>query len=147
MIEPAKKISRLSNMRREKAYIEKEENRLTTPIEPDVEKLGNCYDVYVKALREINHCAYPHSAKSRKKFLFAALYVFSPGALVGKKLRNGVRDKIASVFGDVDPSSISHLSENLFFLYSKYSSFRRDADYITNAMVTFLKGEDYTEKV
>lgn len=147
MVEPGTKISRMSHLLRERAYIEKEMVRLTEPIEQDIEWLGNCHDVYVNALREVNPDANPDSVKSRKKFLFAVLYVFSPGALVGKKLRVGIRNKICEVFGDGAPSSVSHMAENVAFLYNHYSSFRRDVDYIVNAMVKFLKGEDYIEKV
>lgn len=147
MVEPSSKISRLFQLQREKAYIEKEETRLTEPIEWDIDWLGNCHDVFVKALSEINPEANPDSGKSRKKFLFVTMYIFCPGALVGRKLRIGLRDKMVEVFGDLAPSTISHLTENLVFLYSNYSSFRRDVDYVTNAVIKFLKGEDYTEKV
>lgn len=147
MVNPATKINRLFQLRRDKAYLEKEEGRLSEPIESNIEWLGNCHDVYEKALLEINPKANPKSVKSRKKFLFVTLYVFSPGALVGKKLRVGLRDKICEVFGDVSPSTISHLVENLVFLYSNYSSFKRDADYIANAVIRFLKDDNYIEKV
>ena len=145
MVDAGTKLSRLMQVMREKAYIENEEKALSAPMVEDLDFLGNIYDIFSVSLLEVNPNAHPDSFKSRKKFLFVVLYVFSPSTLVGKKLRAGIRNKVSDVLGYVGPNNVSHLAEDLLFLYSNYQVFKRDVDYILGKVDAYLS--DYTKKV
>lgn len=145
MVDAEDKIKLMNSLIREKALIEKELERVFCPVSDDLDVVGNLYDVFVRALEEVNPAADPTSKKSRKKFLFVAMFMFSPSALAGSKLRFGLRDKLAEIIGTVKPTSLSHSIEGITFLYMNYKSFKKDVDHILLRSIEWL--ERYTKKV
>lgn len=122
-------IERLNNIEaliKERAEINAKLSLLSEPTLHDIERIDEFYLNYRKlfARRGI-----PHQSEwvySRKKFLFVIIYLYSPSALVGHKLRRGLRDKLARLFGLNAPSTISDNVVNLMSDYVNYRDFRRD---------------------
>ena len=124
------KLERMNGLLREKARVERELEEAFRPLCDDMGLAEELYRVYAAALRENDREADPGTAENRRKFLFAALYVYSPASLCGRKLRPGLRDRLTETVGGITPTSLSHSIEGLSFLYTNYRPFRRDVDHI-----------------
>ncbi len=60
--------------------------------------------------------------------LFILIYMNSPEILVGRKMRKGLRNILACLFGMNSGSAISIRCRNLMVLYNNYSGFRKDVE-------------------
>lgn len=114
-------IERIKWIRETKAILSKEELSLSVPLMQNLSQVGNIYDKFM---------GYHETRKStmvRKQFIFVILYLYSPSALGGSKMRRGLREKIAKVFG-CTCSNVSHDYKNISFYYVTYRSFRADVN-------------------
>ena len=75
----------------------------------------------------------------RKKFIFIILFLYSPSALAGGKMKNGLRNKLAEVLGVSAQTAISDNRNNLVFSYQLYKYFRQDVDWIYGEILERLK--------
>lgn len=110
-------IGRLTKIKEERLNLVLEEKELSKPILHDINLVGNIYDLFMSSF----------DGKStmwrRKMFIFVVLYLYSPSALAGTKMRRGLRYKIASVLG-CTCSNVSHDYKNVRFFYTTYKAFR-----------------------
>lgn len=60
--------------------------------------------------------------------LFALIYMNAPEVLVGRKMRRGLRDFLAALFGYNTGSAISVRCKNLLFNYRTYDIFRASVE-------------------
>ena len=70
-------------------------------------------------------------------FYIVILYLYSPSALGGSKMRRGLREKIAKVLG-CTCSNVSHDYKNISFYYVTYRSFRNDVNEILDKLLIDL---------
>lgn len=60
--------------------------------------------------------------------LFVLIYMNAPEVLVGRKMRRGLRDFLAGLFGYNTGSAISVRCKNLLFSYRTYGAFRTSVE-------------------
>ena len=84
-------MERIKWIRETKAILSKEEISLSIPLMQDLSQVGNIYDKFM------SYHAGRNSTMVRKQFIFVILYLYSPSALGGSKMRRGLREKIAKV--------------------------------------------------
>lgn len=114
-------MERIKWIRETKAILSKEELSLSVPQMEDLSMVGNVYD---------NFMSFHENRKSKmvhKQFIFVILYLYSPSALGGAKMRRGLREKIADVLG-CTRSNVSHDYKNVSFYYVTYRTFRNDVN-------------------
>lgn len=115
-----RKIMRLSVIKEMKATLSREENMLSEPLLTDMSLVRNIYDLFI---------SYHKGRKvpmQRKMFIFVILYLYSPCALVGSKMRRGLREKIATILQCTN-SNVSHDYKNVSFFFTTYKGFRKEA--------------------
>lgn len=76
------------------------------------------------------------SVMQRRKFLLIAIALYSPGTLIGDKLRYGMRKKFREVLNLKSPTLVSNLVGEGVFYYQQYTTFRRD---VTNVYYHLLQ--------
>ena len=124
-------MERIKSIRETKARLSKEEDLLSEPLMDDLWMVGNIYDLFL---------SYHRSRKSKmvqKQFIFIILYLYSPSALGGSKMRRGLRERIAAVLG-CTCSNVSHDYRNISFYYVTYRSFRNEVNTILHSMLGIL---------
>ena len=134
------RIDRLRDIHAEIENLKDEDKRLSTPIIMNMGIIRNLYDVFCMALKRQDPHANPKDANSRKKFLYAILYIFSPATLVGDVMRHKLREFLSRVIGNT-PTGVSRDYKTGVFFYVTYSDFRKDVDSIISEMLQVL-GKD-----
>jgi hypothetical protein len=81
----------------------------------------------------------PGQVYERQKFLYVVLLLYCPVALIGRRMRGGLRNAISEAI-DVAGASISDNVKNVGFLYGNYRDFSRDVDYFYNEIIGKLEG-------
>lgn len=130
-------MERIKWIRETKAILSKEEIALSIPIMQDLSLVGNIYD------RFMSYYVGRKSIMVQKQFIFVILYLYSPSALGGSKMRRGLREKIARVLG-CTCSNVSHDYKNISFYYVTYKSFRNDVNEVLGKLLVDLglEGKD-----
>ena len=124
-------MERIKWIRETKAILSKEEISPSIPLMQDLSQVGN---IYVKFMR---FHAGRNSTMVRNEFIFVILYLYSPSALGGSKMRRGLREKSADVLG-CTCSNVSHDYKNISFYYSTDRSFRNDVNEILDKLLIDL---------
>ena len=112
--------------------------KLSEPVLNDLALLSKVHEAYLNVYRRRGCEEQASRVYNRKKFLLVVLYLFSPKTLVGDRMRIGLRDKLAEMFGLTTSTAISDNCSSIMFCYEKYRDFRRDVDVIYNEVVTIL---------
>ena len=112
------KIVEIRSIRDQKARLSERERELTKPILTDLDMIPTLYGWF----KEI-FCA---NVPQRKKFIFIILILYSPSALADGKMKRGLRNKLAEVFGLNGKSTISDNLNGLYLSYQLYKYFRQD---------------------
>ena len=102
-------MNRVEELRRVRSEIERlkeDERRLSIPILQNMMLIHNLYDVFCVTLKRQEPQADPKDTNSRKKFLYAILYLFSPATLVGDVMRHKLRECVSVVLG-CTPTGVS----------------------------------------
>ena len=122
-------IIQMESLQKRKQQILEEERKLLCPILTDVSLIGNIYDMFLSAMRELHpNIKELNNTIQRSKFIFIILYLYSPETFCGRKMkRGGIRDKIAKVTG-CKKTLISHNCKNVKMYYYIYSEFHADVD-------------------
>lgn len=130
------KIIRLQNIRTEISKLSEEEKRLITPLFTDKNLIPVIHDIFAEITNEMNQ-ENVDSVIQRKKFIFIIMYMFSPNALAGGKMRKGIRDEISKVTR-CSTTLISHNCEDIVFIYNFYDDFRKDVEIIYKEIINRL---------
>ena len=136
-------MNRVDELRRIRAQIDSlrdEDKRLSVPIEMNMGIIRNLYDVFAMSLKRLEPTASPTDTNSRKKFLYAVLYIFSPATLVGDVMRHKLRECVSVVLG-CTPTGVSRDYKTSLFFYATYKSFRDQVDVIIHDMLEILGKE------
>lgn len=124
------KILALKSLREEFNELSEQMQELAAPILNDLSYLPWIYTVFTEHLRRNGRTHDAGSVYNRKKFLMAVLYLYSPRALAGDRMRMGLRKRISELFKLSSSTPISDNCAGLIVLYSRYSDFRKDVDAI-----------------
>lgn len=138
MIKEFSAVSELKSIREQKSRLSEREQELSEPILHDYSLIGEIYGWFKEVLSKLTFPPYVDSPTQRKKFIFIILFLYSPSALAGGKMKVGLRDKIAEVTGCTG-SLISHNCEDVTFFYQQYKSHRQDIDYLYTEIINRLK--------
>ena len=126
------------SIREQKPRLSEREQELSEPLLHDYSLIEEIYSWFKEMLSGLLLPPCVDSPTQRKKFIFIILFLYSPSALAGGKMKVGLRDKIAEVTGCTG-SLISHNCEDVTFFYQQYKSHRQDIDYIYTEIVNRLK--------
>lgn len=110
--------------------------------EPTLEDLTLLPEIYEAYKRVYQRRGCPTEAmvvRNRKKFLMVVLYLYSPKALAGDRMRMGLRKKVSELFGLTTSTPISDNCTGLIVQYHAYADFRRDVDLIFQEVLDTLE--------
>lgn len=129
------KIIDLKIIREKKSKLAEQERELSKPILNDLSLVSKLYEWF-------NDLSIENKGKerilNRKKFIFIVLYLYSPSALVGGKMKVGLRDKLCEVMNINERSTLSKSLNNLFYHYQIYKYFRHDINSILSGIMNRL---------
>ena len=94
---------------------------LGKPVLNDIKQIPLLLDKYKMMVAKNTLSVY-----ERKVFLFVVVSLFDPKALVGKKMKHGLREVIGASLGFVNKSTISDNMSNISDYYDQNSKFRKD---------------------
>lgn len=135
-------IEEIKSLREQKLRLLERERELTKPILTDLDMIGILYEWFKEILESRDCPGRVESVTQRKKFIFIILFLYSPSALVGDKMKNGLRDKLAEVLGVNAQTAISDNRNSVLFSYGLYRCFRQDVDGIYTEIMRRIKPED-----
>lgn len=130
------KIEELKSVRERKSLLSKKENELSRPI-LDVKYMKTIYDIF----SELTKGTHENRVIKRKKFIFIAMYLFSPASLANGKTQKGVRESICKVLEMRSRSAISGNLSDVVLQYKVYPEFKSDIDSIFSEIVEELKSK------
>ena len=135
------RVEELKRVRSEIEGLKDEERRLSIPIVMNMGMIRNLYDVFSLSLKRQNPNASPNDTNSRKKFLYAILYLFSPATLVGEVMRHKLRECVSVVIG-CTPTGVSRDYKTALFFFATYREFRESVNIIIRDMLDVLGKKD-----
>lgn len=138
------KITALSTLRTRYVEIGRAFDLLGAPMCDDLSMMDVVYAEYLRMFALRGQSAQAARVYNRKKFLFVVLYIFAPKALVGGKMRIGMRDRLARLFGLAATSAVSDNCSSLLDIYRLYRDFRDDVARLYEAS---LEAIENTKKV
>lgn len=101
--------------------LEKKEEVFSEPLYTDLSKIDAMYDVF----RSV-YCKSKMTVYDRKKFLFVVVLLYCPKRLAGKKMKNGLREKMAQVLDIKGKTALSDNVKDLVKIYDSDSDFKKD---------------------
>lgn len=115
------KVSELKNTIQEEDDLKTRVKSLGKPILNDIKQIPLLLDRYKMMIAKDTLSVY-----ERKVFLFVVVSLFDPKALVGKKMKHGLREVIGTSLGFINKSTISDNMSNISDYYDQNSKFRKD---------------------
>lgn len=137
------KIAALRTMRNKILELSQIFEELGEPILTDLTLLPTIHEAYKRVFAR-RGC--PNDAmlvRNRKKFIMVVLYLYSPKALAGDRMRMGLRKIISDLFGLATRTPISDNSAGLIIEYNAYADFRRDVDLILKEVFASLPDDSF----
>ena len=122
MLQEFLEIEELKSIHEEKLRLMEREMALSTPLLTELEYIPMLYKWYC----ELSGCCEESgglNAHQKGQFLLIILFFYSPITLVGGRIVNGVRDRLAKLFGFNSPSAVSNLRDAISF-YETYKGYR-----------------------
>lgn len=138
MLQEFLEIEELKSIHEEKNRLIKREMALSTPVLTHLEYIPMLYKWYC----ELSGCSEESgglNADQKGQFLFVILFLYSPIALVGGRIVNGVRDKLAQLFGFTSPSAVSNLCKSINSFYTTYKGYRKNVNQLCDEFMSRLK--------
>lgn len=129
------KIESLKAIRIAKSELSRRETEMSKPLLTDLRQIKTVYDIFSSLIKGEKD----NRVVQRKKFIFIAMYLFSPISLVGNKTQKGVREEIGKVLEMRSKSTISNNLSDMVFQYKTYAAFRSDIDILFGEIVEGLK--------
>lgn len=114
-------------------------SEIAEPILTDYSLLPVLYDAYLSVFHERGQIDHVERVHHRKKFLLIVLSLYSPIALVGGKMKGGLRKELAKLFCISSETTVSDNIRDLLKYYNLYRDFRRDVDVIYKRMLLYLE--------
>lgn len=124
------KIAALTTMRNKINELSQILEELGEPILSDLTLLPKIHEAYQTVFARRGCPKDAMMVRNRKKFIMVVLYLYSPKALAGDRMRMGLRKAISELFGLSTSTPISDNCAGLIIQYHAYADFRRDVDLI-----------------
>ena len=137
MLQEFLEIEELKSIHEEKLRLMEREMALSTPLLTELEYIPMLYKWYC----ELSGCCEESgglNAHQKGQFLLIILFFYSPITLVGGRIVNGVRDRLAKLFGFNSPSAVSNLRDAISF-YETYKGYRKTIDKLRDEFMSRLK--------
>lgn len=132
------KVAALAKLRKKVDELSDVMKELGEPIIEDLALLPEIYEAYKRVFSRRGCPDDVTSVRNRKKFLLVVLYLYSPKALAGERMRMGLRKKVSELFGLTTSTPISDNCAGLIVQYHAYADFRRDVDLIFQEVLDSL---------
>lgn len=132
------KVISLKKVMVDKEDLEMRERKLSSPMLTDRSLIPTLYEVFKDFVKESG--GKPLQAHQRRKFVFIAIYLYFPKALVGGKMSKNLRNDISKAIPDVKSHSV--ISTDILtsmFMYQNYKDFRKDVDGMFERIVCHLR--------
>ena len=133
------KILSIQKIKQEKELILKSEKEMCMPLLTDFSQIPVIYKWFKAFMNKRNRSFNQRAVDQRKEFLFVVLYLFAPASMVGYKMPNGLRAKIAKTLHVQQHCSLSVYCEDLIFLFQNCNGFKRDIEEVLQFVCTKLK--------
>lgn len=133
------KVAALKKLRDKVRELSDTMKELGEPILDDLALLPTIYEAYKRVFQRRGCPDDVTSVRNRKKFLMVVLYLYSPKALAGDRMRMGLRKKVSELFGLTTSTPISDNCAGLIVQYRAYADFRRDVDLIFQEVLNTLE--------
>lgn len=133
------KIAALKTMRKKVLELSQIFEELGEPILTDLALLPTIHEAYKRVFARRGCPQDAMLVRNRKKFLMVVLYLYSPKALAGDRMRMGLRKKVSELFGLTTSTPISDNCAGLIVQYHAYADFRRDVDLIFQEVLNTLE--------
>ena len=91
------------------------------PLYTDMSKIDAMYEAFQSI-----YCKSKMTVNDRKKFLFVIILLYCPKKLAGKKMKSGLRDKIANILHMRQHSTLSNNVKDLVKEYDSDPNFKKD---------------------
>lgn len=101
--------------------LERKEDVFSEPLYTDLSKIDAMYEAFQSI-----YCKSKMTVNDRKKFLFVIILLYCPKKLAGKKMKSGLRDKIANVLHMREHSTLSNNVKDLVKEYDSDPNFKKD---------------------
>jgi hypothetical protein len=121
------RIEELKKLRSERLELEKRERELERPVLTDLSLLPTLYGWFGEILDGMSLPPCPDSVMQRKKFLFVVMALYCPEAILGDRIRSGLREALSEVL-NVSACVISKNMNDLLFMYSHCSKFMSETE-------------------
>lgn len=118
IVSGVKELSRIYNNMDE---LERKEDVFSEPLYTDMSKIDAMYEAFQSI-----YCKSKMTVNDRKKFLFVIILLYCPKKLAGKKMKSGLRDKIANILHMRQHSTLSNNVKDLVKEYDSDPNFKKD---------------------
>ncbi len=132
------KIAALKRMRKKVIELSQIFEELGEPILTDLALLPTIHEAYKRIFARRGCPQDAMLVRNRKKFLMVVLYLYSPKALAGDRMRMGLRKVISGLFGLTTSTPISDNCAGLIVEYNAYVDCCSDVDLIFNEVFAAL---------
>jgi hypothetical protein len=129
-------IFELIAIREQKSRLTERERELTRPTLTDFSLIESIYEWFKEYIKGAPPAMGPNSPVQRRRFCFVIMALYSPSALAGGRMPNGLRKALQSLYA-VKPCSISWSFRNAIFYYQQYKRHRQDV----NDLYLFVLGK------
>lgn len=100
------------------------ENELSKPILTDYSLLPRIYKFFSEECIQERML----SVMDRMKFIFIVLFLYAPNSLAGRKMPDGLRTALASLFPNLSPCVLSNNKKQAVFFYNIYNQYGKEMD-------------------
>lgn len=135
-------ITELKSIRTQKYSLQKREAELLKPVLIQLDMLPTLFNWFIEIQENIARKPDKSNVWARKQFIFIILTLYSPGSLAGKRMKPGLRDKLAEIFRINSRTIISDNCAAVVFYYQQYKDFRIEVDYTYVQMLNRLSKEN-----
>lgn len=118
IVSGVKELSRIYNNMDE---LERKEDVFSEPLYTDMSKIDAMYEAFQSI-----YCKSKMTVNDRKKFMFVIILLYCPKKLAGKKMKSGLRDKIANILHMRQHSTLSNNVKDLVKEYDSDPNFKKD---------------------
>lgn len=129
-------IYELRDIYNKKEELSQRELLLSRPTLTDYSMLPYIYECFA-GMRQPGK---PLSPTDRMKFLFIALFLYAPSSLAGRKMPDGLRAALSSLFPSLSPCVLSNNKKQTVFFYEIYKRYGEELDAAYREIVQSLEG-------
>lgn len=122
------KIYELKSIRGEKAKLSNREIELCRPDIIDIGMLSVVHEWFREILGLSD--GKKETTIQRMKFIFIALFLFTPSSLAGGKMPDGMREAISRLYPSLAPCVISNNKKSSLFFFDLYRLYKSDIEKI-----------------